>query len=242
MNPHFFAPREITLEKRNNTFFYVLLLSLPTFLVIGIVFLVLYLLQVPITINGNARTFADPEYQSFFRLFAFVLFLPLLALIPIYWIYRIRAVDTQIFLATDDDLEPFLYVEEKRKIVYVDAQRLVTLTKKTDQVTVVTDPLEIAAEKTKYLFWSDMENQERFKIKEKRNGFKVSYLVKGNRGMRAHVFTIRTDVMGKIEDYRERISSRSGTRNSTQGFYSYRRLETKKPRLDARIRQTLGST
>lgn len=241
MTTHFSPPREITLLKRNNTFLYIFLLSMPAFLIIGLVFLILYLMRIPMTINEVERTFADLEYQRFFFVFALVVVSPFLIGIPIYLIYRTKAVDTRIDLSTNDDLEPFLYVEEKKRIVYVDSNRRIILDKKTDRIDVTTDPHAIKDEKTAYLFWYDMQNRERFKIRKKQNGFRISYFLRGNRGVKSHVFNIRTDDMGKIVSFRQRISSRSGTKNSTQGFYGYRRLETKKPRLDARIRKTLES-
>lgn len=213
--------KSATFMRKNRTLAMVALIIAPTFLIIFAAFMILYLLKVPMEINGFTRQFSDREYQSFFQIFlginASVIFIML-----ILFVVSIKMKPKPyLYYTTDVDGDPILYALDRKSITYIDQHQLIRLDLKSKQVGKTDSKSEIYARQNALLFWKKLEGATKFRVKQGMKKIKIIVIdTVGNRTQRL-VYRLYFDDSGILRHYQETIMNYQYGKQNLQAFYTY---------------------
>lgn len=208
-----------TILKKSNGLLLPALILFPTVFIIFLVFLGLYISQVPIEVNDIVRTFNEPEYQDFFTMFLTII--GTVSIIHVFLLVTliVRKPKECLYLATGIDNEPIMYSINRKKLVYIDESQMLTLYSSSSAVERTTDPVAIKREKNSILFWTGLENIKDFKIKKSINKIKLTYA--DPYVSERKTYTLIFDESGNLNKYREFIMYKNYGNQQFKGMNTY---------------------
>ncbi|MBN2504618.1 MAG: hypothetical protein JXB20_04670 [Bacilli bacterium] len=201
--------RTAVIFKHNRMISLMSLILFPTFFLIFLSFLIIYLLRVPMEINDITRNFGEPEYHRFFSIF-----LPVSGGLSFMQIILFLFIDkalpkTTIYLKTDVDNNLSVYAVDKKKHVYVDNLQTVTFYTAHGDYLRSEDKYLIYKTMNDLVFWHGLDSIKDFKIRKKLRITKISYLDPSSGNSEKKTYSIKFDDSGNISHYRETIVSKS---------------------------------
>ena len=209
------------ITKRNNTLFFILIIIIPTFFFIFLTFLLLYLFGVPMEIDDVVRTFDEPEYQNFFRGFLSVWGIGVFVNLILIFVTRFQKPSTSVYLMQNADFERVVYVEDKKKRIYIAPDRAITLDPKLPKPVIESHHDSIKNILNEYLFFVRLADREDLKIKNRMRSIRIKSTTKKGFSYEERVYTLRLNDSGELMRYHEMISSGSKLSHQTSGFYRY---------------------
>lgn len=213
--------RTAIITKKNNTLFFILIIVVPTFFLIFLTFLLLYLFAVPMEIDDVVRTFDEPEYQAFFRGFLSLWGTGIIVNLIFIFVTRFQKPNTFIYLMQNVDYERVVYVEDKKKRLYITSDRAITLDPKLSKPVIEQHHDAIKNILNDYLFFVRLANREDLKIKNRMRSIKIKSTTKNGFSYEERVYTLRLNDSGELMRYHEMISTGSKLSRQASGFYRY---------------------
>ena len=215
-----------TITKKTFILPFVGLILFLCFAPILIIFVILYLLEVPMHFNGVLTYPNDPQYQQFFIIFlASFGGLSLLSLSFGLGFF----IKPKLYMVIDKDsknYEPFYYVNNARKhqILYITESFALIYNTKYHTLTEETNPKDVQELLYQFVFWNEFARIEKYKIKHKNKKTVLKYK-SDSYGRFKTVFYKRYSFSNEIHvvpiKVSEMISYTSAGRNSIQAFNTF---------------------
>lgn len=214
------------IRKKNTILGLVMIILSMCFFPIGIIFLILFLKQVPMDINDVLRYYGEPEYMLFFYIFLGVAFGLSLIFMLIAALNLIRKPVTYMYVIKDTtnfDKVYYIFDRKKREEIYltekysVSYQSLYNRTYHESNPNVINDMIE------KYVFWKFLEQADNYKIKTKKKHIVVK--VKTDKRTRygsplSRKYTLSNDINVVPVKITETVTT-SGANNNIQSQNTY---------------------
>ncbi len=211
-----------SISKKNHLLLLIMLIFSSSFFIILITFIILYLLKVPMDINGVQREFSEPEYSSFFTMFLTILTALSLLGIIIAIIQIFIKPKPYINLNKDIDLNKYYQIIiNNSKEFYLFDQIGFYYFPKTQEVTKIKNYSEIINLKEKYIFWERFNKVENPKIKILPKKIVLSFKQKNQRTILQYRYSFKNINGIYPEIVSEAIQNGSGTRNSLNQMATY---------------------
>ncbi|MFA5466326.1 MAG: hypothetical protein WC251_00620 [Candidatus Izemoplasmatales bacterium] len=184
------------------------------------VFLVLYLLEVPIEIDGVMTNPGDTAYLQFFRIFLLAMGIPSLISLLIIFLGLFTKSKPYAYLGLNQDYEPVVYAVNNKNHVYIDKELLITLDLRTGRLTKSRDQNDIQNAMLDYCFFRSFEAIQNPKIKHGHNYVKITFTVTTGRVKERRQYKIRFAESGEPKTISELIYMSAYGNNNLRSFKS----------------------
>jgi hypothetical protein len=213
--------KSFVLYRKNLLGLFLSLIIGPAFITIFLVFAILFLLKVPMEINDVFREYSEPEYQSFFQIFLLVMGSISIMSLMVMIITLFKKATPYLYFGQSNNFEEAIYVIEKKYHVYLETNRMIRFDPYTKSIREINNVDEIAQEKKRLLFWQDLSQKKRLKIKTGFNKTKIRFQ-ESVRGKNKDVsITIRYNQTGNVQSYTKMVSSNNAGNQNIESYYNY---------------------
>lgn len=217
--------RSVKMIRESHIAQFVLLIILLTPLLIFIPFLGIYLFGSPMDINDIVYFPGDPQYENFFMMYLLITGGICLILIMLIILIQVYAGKDVVFVGETTDLEKIVYFESKRKAVYASSKVLIIYDKVRDNLVKDTNKDRILEQRSKYVFWLELDQIERPIIKNSASKIKIKYKPNDNQGYTTKVYTLHLDDSGQLKKYHETIYTYRYGNSNIKGFTDFHIVE-----------------
>lgn len=210
-----------TVKRRNNLLSMIFVIIGVSLLPIFIIFLMIFIFQASIDINGASTPYGDPAYMRFFSVFLPVMGLVSFGLIALALLNVFGKPKTYLIMDSNNlDLSKFYYIydHKKKEEIYLTDKHAIIYRKRYQAVSEENNPQEIKKLMRQYVFWTLFAESERsLDIKQKNNKTIIKTnlnLEDGSRSYYYRKFVLYPGEMSLPSKVSETIGyARSGTQN-----------------------------
>ncbi|XMB71988.1 hypothetical protein RJI07_07755 [Mycoplasmatota bacterium WC30] len=158
-----------TVKKKNNLVALILLIVGVSLLPMSIIFLILFLSQAPMEINGVMTNYGDPGYNTFFYSFLGAFFSVALICIVLGFVFMLGKPKPYIILSKDIDYNPFYYIYNSRRHeeIYLNDKFAIVYNLKYNRAYHEVNPEAVKRIFKKFVFWANFANLTDYRIKHK---------------------------------------------------------------------------
>lgn len=217
------------IKKRNNTVIFVFGLLFSIFFLVFISFVILWLIKIPIEINGVTRESSEVEYQEFMMTFTTV-FGSFLLIFLIGFISGLSKKPKDfIVISKDINLNKIylIHYKKNRDAIIID-DSLFLYNGFTNSYEIIRNIQKVNELKSKYLFWERWEDVEKYKITDKAKKTILKFKIEDGGIVFKYRYSFNkssSNIPFKISESVEKMAARNnvGANFSTYYFYDINR-------------------
>jgi hypothetical protein len=213
--------RTATIEKHNQVVPFVLFIIMITPLILFIVFLILYLSNVPMENHGVILHPGEAEYEAFYLGFLLISGAINFVLLSLILFLSKKIGKSTIYLFETLDLDKIIYIVSKSKEVYLTDKVMYTYNNKNQTVYMEKNTLRLKEEIEKTLFWFQLKSNTDIKIKSRKNATSIRIFTQVGKTKLTKFYNVYFDDTEKITKYTEMISTSTYGNNNFQAFSKY---------------------
>lgn len=194
----------VKVYQKNKSIWFFILMFVPTFTIIFLVFLAIYLLQEPMDINGVSTDFDSPIYQQFFLIF-FLIFgvIHLVGLILVIRFF-LQKPKLAFVKGTTLDYEPYYILFKRKSIEYYSKRHYFGYYLKTNHVE-RSQNSDFIQDQIDLILFEQVLNHKPTKIIEKPNRTILKYKTKQRGETTSTTYTFLYDLTGNVYSCKETV-------------------------------------
>ncbi len=213
-----------TVRRKNKMLALVSFILAPTFLLIFGTFLIMYLLGVPMEINGVQTEPTDPSYIEFITIFGAIFGSVSVLFIAFGFMGAFLKPKIYLIMDNDPELNQFFYIYDRtrRQEIYLTDKFALTYRQSYSSVTKENNPNAIRDLMNRYVFWKRIIIDDDTKITERINKTIVKIKEKTSRfSSRTRKYEFSNDIYVVPLKVTETVYSTTGGNYSSQAMHTY---------------------
>lgn len=218
MKQRFQSIRTVTVAKRNKLGLFIGVILLPTFVFIALMFFVMMISGVSVEVNGIDYYPGTAQYETFYVGAFVVSGVALFAILLLIILSAMKKPKFAYAVGIDEGQDAYVYAETAKEARWIGQTRAIVHNRRTDQCVVHSDPATIQNEREQIVFWTLEQAPERFRIKEKRNGFTIKYRIYRYGRNQTRSLRVFESPEGQILGYREMVWDTYGGNSNLQVY------------------------
>lgn len=209
------------IKKKNFLAFMIIAIITFSFALILIPFIIIWIVQAPVEINGVIRQADESEYVSFMTTFVSSFgILTLILLISLIFIHKSQAKD-YIVIDKDINLNRFYEVILSKKSLFISESKTFYFQHQTETIDMINDYQTANQLKNKYIFWEKWINLENYRLLEKKKKTVLIFNEKTGRTVFEYRYYFPNTGSYLPDKITEIISNKSASTKSNQRITTY---------------------
>jgi hypothetical protein len=213
------------IKKRNNTAIFVLGLLFSIFFWVFVSFVIIWLIKIPIEINGVTREYNEIEYQNFMMTFTTVFGSFLLIFLIGLIIGLSQKPKDFIIISKDINLNKIYLIHyKKNRQAIIIGDRLFLYNGFTNGYEIIKNMEKINELKSKYLFWERWEEIGKYKITDKTKKTILTFKIEDGGIVFKYRYSLKkssSNIPFKISESVEKMAARNNVGANFNTYYFY---------------------